>query len=236
MKQPQNVVTLKDSVTLKCSFFTITTSFHSLVRPPQICIYVREDVWFLLTTFVSIQTMNRDYVLSKDFFDHHLNIDTRISCRSFWRDAKGLEAFLGFYRRFSIFDMCFSPCWVILGDLLCSPYCPWYLRFTYDITCMDVGVFVLSFFCQYVICPGIFLSQFCNFSVINWVAYSANLLIVNFETLSICTVRLYFLTPSGCWVLCSDLLHEIINPRELTSSRPFNLLSCLINKIEYKLL
>ena len=68
---------------LKSSFFTIITSFHSLVRPPQICIHVREDVWFLLTTFFSIQTMNLDHVLSKDFFDHHLNIDTRISCRSF---------------------------------------------------------------------------------------------------------------------------------------------------------
>ena len=54
------------------------------VPPPQICVHVREDVvWFLLTTFVSIQTMNLDHVLSKDFFDHHLNIDTRISCRSF---------------------------------------------------------------------------------------------------------------------------------------------------------
>ena len=76
--------TLKDSVTLKSSFFTIITSFQGLVKPPQICAHVREDVvWFLLTTFVSIQTMNLDHVLSKDFFDHHLNIETRISCRSF---------------------------------------------------------------------------------------------------------------------------------------------------------
>ena len=54
--------TATDVVTLKSSFFTIITSFHSLGRPPQVCIYVRVEVWFLLTTFVSIQTMNLYHV------------------------------------------------------------------------------------------------------------------------------------------------------------------------------